>query len=142
MGFVWNPITAELDRVNDLDALQEIAQRLEITRIASEPISALQAVILDSDTTCALARNNTFTNANCVGVALNAAGIGAAVTIHLFGALNDAFFTFTANEPIYLSDTTAGLITNVVPLTGFNTTLGHGLGSGAIYVDIEEPIEL
>lgn len=142
MPFRWNPFTGNLDVVEDLQSLNEVAQRLEVTLIADENISALQAVRQVSDTNCAVADATTFERANAIGIALNSASTGGSVTVQLLGALSDPFFTFGANTPIYISDVTPGLVTDVAPTSGFVTVLGQGLGSGSIFINLKEPIEL
>lgn len=142
-GYKFNPFTGTLDRVGSDSGSNndDIAEKLELTKIAAENISALNVVRLNTDTTVSLAVNDTFTNAQAIGIALNAGNVGQSVTIHLFGVLSDPFFNFVANEPIYL-DSVSGNITAVPPTSGFVSVLGHGLGPGGIWVQIEEPIAI
>lgn len=137
MAYVLNPFTGELTPSTS-EALS--AKVLILERLASESISALKVVYLDSNTTCALSDNSDFYRATSCGVAINAGTNGDIVKILSFGIIEDSSFAFGINEPIYLSSN--GAITSTAPATGILTKIGYGLGLGAIYVKIEKPITL
>lgn len=116
----------------------EIIQK---TYEATETISAIKAVTAVNASDVKNATNdNTCEDATVLGISLNAATAGNLVNVRLEGQIEDASLTFAINEALYLGMN--GMITNVAPTTGFRTKIGHGLGPGAIYVRIEEPIEL
>lgn len=114
--------------------------KLVISKVADEAISALQLVTLTSNTNCKLADNGTYDDALVLGVALNGGGIGTTIEILSFGVLEDPFFTYALNDVLFLNS--SGTITNTPPTTGFSTTIGQSLGTGAIFITVERPIEL
>lgn len=112
----------------------------QVTKIADESISALRVVAAVSETNVALADKDSFQDAKALGVSINAANTGENVKVVTFGEIKDSFFNFPLNEPLFLGDN--GVITDIAPSDVFNTTIGHSLGPGAIFVNIREPIEL
>jgi len=107
---------------------------------ASEVISALKCVYLDTDTTCAISDPTDEDKSVTFGVAINSGIIGDPIDIVNYGQIDDAFFTFTGVQLLYLGP--LGTITNIAPSSGFRTVIGKSLGIGSIFVNIEEPIEL
>ena len=119
----------------------ESAVKLVDIYITTEVISALRMVTLVSESDCKLGQSQTiFEDAKIVGVALNASAIGGNVTCLTYGILEDPSFTFPLNEPLFLKAN--GVISNIEESTGFSTQVGHSLGTGAIFINIREPIEL
>lgn len=133
MGMKFNPFT------NNFDFVGESSNPNIIKKIASENISALKLVYADV-LNCYLADNSDEIKASIVGVALNGAIIGQEVEILTGGELKDIFFTFALNEKLFLG--LSGEITNIPPTNGFSVCIGHGLGSGAIFINIESEIVL
>lgn len=126
---------------NSTNSRADSAAKLEDTYIATEVISALKAVTLVDEDNCKLGQSQTtFMDAKVVGIALDSAAIGVSVRVLAFGILEDPFFTFPLNEPIFLKSN--GDISNIEETAGFSTQIGHSLGNGAIFVNIREPIEL
>ena len=125
---------------------QESVEKLAITRTSDGPISALKVVRLTSATTVDLGDSTIgYTEALVVGVALDTAvGAGSEIEILTYGVLEDAFFTFPVNDLLFLSS--SGTITNVAPSLGGGDThrviVGKSLGTGAIFISVEEPIIL
>lgn len=111
-----------------------------ITKIADETISALRGVRATSSERVALADKDSYTEAEVLGVSLNAGNVGDNIRIVTFGEIKDSFFNFPLNEPIFLGDN--GLITDVAPIEIFNKPIGYSLGPGAIFVNIGKTIEL
>lgn len=139
MAYVLNPFTGSLVPLpNTTEALS--AKTLVIERIASENISALKIVYLNSTTTCAKSDNSSHSSATSCGIAINAGNIGDTIKILSFGVVEDSSFIFGINEPIYLS--VDGEITATPPSSGYLVKIGYGLGSGAIFIKIEKPIAL
>ena len=140
MGYKWNPFTGTLDYVADAaitveDALS--AKTLILEKIASENVSALKALYLDTNTTCRHASNVSEIEGTVIGIALNSAIIGGNVRILVFGLLDDPFFNFTLNDRIFLG--TNGELINYQPVSGVLTGIGYGLGSGSIQISIDKP---
>jgi hypothetical protein len=117
------------------------ADALQLTFKATTAMSALRLVKADSLTHVGLATNNsTYEAAQAIGVTLNAAGAGADVDVLLFGKLEDVFFTFPLGATLFVG--TNGNITDVAPSSGFLTQIGHALGTGAIFINVEPPVSL
>lgn len=118
------------------------ATKLTIDKIASEEIIIGQVTRFDSSTTAALAKIDTYENAKAAGIALNSAGIGQIVTILILGIREDGSYAFTLNQPLYLqADSYFG---ETPPNTSgqFIVRIGESLGTGAIFVRVEEPEEI
>lgn len=115
---------------------------LKIDYPAGEPISALKLVYAALDGKIYVANNTaTFDEALVMGVAINAAAsIGDLVTVVLSGVLQDASWSWAANELLFLNS--LGTITNVVPVSGHRSKIGKALMSNKILIEIEEPIIL
>lgn len=115
---------------------------LKIDYPAGEPISALKLVYASLDGKVYVANNTaTFDEALVMGVAINAAAsIGDMVTIVLSGVLQDASWSWAANELLFLNS--LGTITNVIPVSGHRSKIGKALMSNKILIEIEEPIIL
>lgn len=137
MAYTLNPFTGDLIP-SITDAIS--AKTLILEKEASENISALKLVYLDSSLSCSLADNSISGKVNSCGISINAGILGDTIKILSFGILEDASFLFGVNEPLYL-DINGGL-TNVPPTTGYLTKIGYGLGAGSIYIKIEKPITL
>lgn len=134
MGFKWNPITSQLDYFSS-SALS--AKVLILEKIADENITAMKAVYLNDYHTCKLASNVDDNQGTVIGIALNSGLIGVTINILSFGIIDDPFFTFGLNEPVFLG--TNGDLITTQPLTGVLTEIGYGLGAGSIYVKIISP---
>lgn len=139
MPYKFNPISGQFDFFKSKETAVS-AERLSFKKQAAEDISALRLVILDSNDLCRLARLDTLENSSVVGIALNGGASGSLIEILTLGVVNDAFFTFPVNVPLFLNDT--GQITDSVPSSGISVRIGNGLGNGAIYIKIERPIIL
>lgn len=112
---------------------------------AGETISALKAVYVKvSDGQAYVAKSNgTDPEALVVGLALNAATVGTQVDVILMGVLQDASWSWAANELLFLTPT--GSITNIppsLPTDTYHVELAKALTSNKIMVNIESPITL
>jgi len=117
------------------------AKKLGDTYTAGEVISALQVMRLNNSSDAFIADPTlAYTDAKVVGISLSAAVIGLDVDIQNFGILKDPFFNFPTNNPLFLSAT--GTITDTAPVTGYNVQIGHSLGVGSIFINVQEPILL
>jgi len=109
---------------------------------ASEPVVKLECIRMDSQTTVRTATNDTYTNAKVTAVALNSGNTGALITCLLFGILEDPSFNFPMNEPLFLQDNGTIGITAPTTVGKFITDIGYSLGTGAIFINIKNPIEI
>lgn len=137
MSYKFNPFTGTLDYFeNSGEAKLPNIGEFE----AGEAISALKLVRASDLATVLIGEKDTYVNSKCLGVALNTVLAGETLEVQEFGKLEDAFFNFPLNEPLFLG--LNGLITDTPPVSGFSINIGHGLGTGAIFIDIREQIEL
>lgn len=117
------------------------SEKLVKTFTAGETISALKLVYLSASNTIKTALpSSTYGEATAIGVAINGASTGGSVDVQLFGVMNDPSFGFAANALLFLS--TSGSIVSTAPSSTFLTRVGYGLGSGAIFLNLEKPIVL
>lgn len=117
------------------------ATKLVDTYFVNEPVSALRAFKLDDEVSGSLGQSQTsYEDAQLVGITLTAATTGSLARVLSFGILEDSFFNFPLNAPLFLKSN--GIISDVPELTGFSTQIGHSLGNGAIFINIREPITL
>jgi len=107
--------------------------------IAGETISAIKAIV-QSVGNVLLAEPDTYSNATVLGISITSATASSEIKYKKAGELYDTSLNFPLNDPLYLG--AEGLITNVAPVSGFRTRVGHSLGVGGMMIQIEEPIEL
>lgn len=134
MPFKFNPFTGILDLVRPTvdDDDNSIVEK---TYTAGEDLSALVMVKIDNPTTVSLADKTLIADAQTIGITTNAALTGSDVQVVTFGQVNDASFTFAANDCLFLN--LNGSITDIAPTTGHNVPIGKALGAGAIFIDID-----
>lgn len=116
------------------------ARVLKITLIASENISALKMIYMTGPTSGGLGDTTDLNKFDAIGIALTAAVTGNTFEALLFGRVEDGFFNYPVNTSLYLDIN--GNITDIAPITGYSVLIGKGLGTGAIFIDIERPIIL
>lgn len=116
------------------------AKTLKIDALAGEIISATKLVYMVSDGICGLADRSVVDKKDAIGIALNSSVVNGKVSILLFGRFTDTFFNYPVNTSLYLDIN--GNITDIAPTTGYSVLIGKGLGTGAIFIDIERPIIL
>lgn len=107
--------------------------------IAQGTVSAIKA-IYQNTSGVSHGDKDTYTEATIIGISITGNVDGETIKYKTDGRLEDSFFNFPLNDPLYLGDD--GAITNVAPTTGHRTRLGHSLGVGAMFIQIEEPIIL
>ena len=145
MAYKWNPFTGNLDFYTS-DALS--AQVLVLKRLANETISAMKVVYLDTPDTCKEAGYETEDQSTAIGIAMNAGQAGDEIKILSFGIVEDPFFQFDLNIPLFLGSDgyiISGEELEEQRLLGnaeWGTYLGYGLGTNRIYVKIERSIKL
>ena len=134
MSFRFNPLTGNLDLVGSGNEV------VQFTKVAGENISALRVVRQSDKDTIVTADSSTYTNSVPLGVSISSGATGVDIEVIQRGQINDFFFNFALNEPLFLGSN--GMITVTPPTSGFVTQIGHGLGAGAIYIDLQKPTEL
>ena len=141
MSFRLNPFTGQLDTIESQSP--DVAATI-VTREAAENISALRMVIVNAGSTVELANSDqSFEDAKTIGMTLTAVTTGNQVRIVTFGIIEDASFVFSPNDQLYLNQD--GNITTTPPsLPGdvYNVFIGQALGSGEIFINVQEPIAL
>lgn len=140
MSYKFNPLTGQLDYFEEQQQTTiDSAERLKDTKVCAEVISALKMVRATSDTEIVKADHTTYQNSKCLGIALQSGSIGTSIDVLLFGKIEDPFFNFAINAPLFLG--LDGSITTISdPEDEFSVTIGYSLGTGAIFVKVEEPI--
>lgn len=117
------------------------SSQLIVKREAVEVISALKLVASAGANLIKIAEpDESFEDAQVLGVAINAAIVGAQVEVLLNGVITDLSFNFPLNSLLYLGDN--GTITDVQPTTGYRVSVGKATGINEIYIEIQETIEL
>ncbi len=134
MSYTFNPFTGKFDYYTSGSGSSDPTT---ISKTAAENISALQFVYSDTANTVRVATS--VNGKSPIGIATNAALTSAAVTIRLFGEVQDVTFAFGADD-LFLNST--GFATDTPVLSGFHTRVAKGMGSGSIFIDIDETIEL
>lgn len=116
----------------------EESGKVVLKSIADEVISALKLVYLsDSSKHIRLADPTDYAKSQVIGITLQAGTLGNEIKVLTFGILEDSFFNFPLNIPLYLG--MSGTITSDVPTSGMSVRIGHSLGSGAIYLQVQRP---
>jgi hypothetical protein len=142
-GGTTGQILAKLSNANyDTAWIDQIgANSLVVTMKATTALSALKLVKSDSTTHVSYATNNaSYEDAQAIGITLTAASAGADVTILILGKLEDPFFTFSLGATLFVGIN--GNIVDVAPIAGFLTQIGHALGTGGLFINIEPPVSL
>jgi len=118
------------------------ATKLVLEKTASETINIGELVRLDSSTTSSKATIDTYENSKVVGIALDDVLIGETLRILVSGIHEDAGYGFAVNQPLFLqSDSSIGI--NAPTTTGeFVVRIGESLGTGAIFLRVDEPMEI
>jgi hypothetical protein len=140
MSLAFNPITGKFDLVNSSSE----AEKLVEVKIADSSMSALLIVKATGINTVDLASNDSlYGDAVAFGVLINSVSVSGEVDVVRCGKITDAFFTYPVNTLLFLG--LNGTITDIDPSTTLAThvtPIGYGLGSGAIFIDIDKPIIL
>lgn len=144
MSLKWNPFTGALDYSSThgggsaQDALS--AKTLKIQLNANDNISALKAIYQVSPEAGDNADYRIESKKDVIGISLTAAVTGNQFDVLLFGRIEDNGFNYEVNELLFLGQD--GNITNVAPASGYSVLIGKGLGAGAIFINIERPIQI
>lgn len=116
------------------------AEVLEQFAVAAHTISALKVVRYLNQAVAYATNNTTYKEAMVCGITKNAAAAGAQVKVIKLGKLEDPFFNYDSNTLLFLGED--GEITDAPSSGSHATMIGYGLGPGAIYVKIEQTINL
>lgn len=104
-------------------------------------LSALKCVTVTSPNTVIYANNNIDLSSSTVfGITIVAAQANESTQVKTYGVLRDSSFNWPVNTQLYLN--TSGALTDTAPLAGFRTLVATSQGSGAIFINIQEPITL
>lgn len=107
-------------------------------KVTDSVISATCLVRATSPTNVDVGQPDTVVNATVFGMATTAAVAGATTQVIEFGEVEDASFTFPLNAPLFLG--VSGKVTDIPPTSGVLTQIGHSLGNGKIFINIQDPI--
>ena len=116
------------------------AERLIVNRICTEAIVSQRMVTADSVTHVSYAQSTNATKARVLGLALSTGGIGDTISILLFGNDLDVSYTFALNTALYLN--LNGLFSETPVSSGWLVNVASSNGSGSIFINIDEPIEI
>ena len=138
MSYRFNVFTGKLDYY---DSTTESGKS---TVTLGENCSALKAVYIASDGKAYKASANSSINeAQVFGITIRAGNINDTVEVITYGVLNDASFSFTIGQELYLK--TLGNFDQVDPMLSgmvFNKVIGFGLNAGSIFISPSRLIEL
>lgn len=111
-----------------------------LTYPAGEILSGHRMVVLN-DGEAFYADSTILNHANrVVGMTTGAAMLGADVPIHTEGEITEPSWNWTLDVPVWLGLT--GLLTQVVPTSGFSLIIGFPLSAVKLFISIREPIFL
>lgn len=114
------------------------------THPAGTTLDAYQAVYLDNAGTLQIATNSTSSHAFALlGLAQTAAVATQQIVVHNIGEIENALWTWTLGQPIYLG--TLGLLTQtppVAPGSAFSMVVGWPISTTRIYFAKREPVAL
>lgn len=107
---------------------------------AGHDISALKLVRFSNPITIVYAtKNGSREDAQVIGMTMNAGTTGSDIKVMTLGKVDDAFFNYSLNTDLFLGN--SGEIATSVGNPGeYRVSIGKGLGSGSVYIDIDEPI--
>lgn len=108
------------------------------TKQADITLSATDLVRATGPLTVTRGATDTVDNATVFGITSTAGLAGENVQVIEFGEVEDASFNFPLNAPLFLGAN--GKVTDVPPVTGVLTQIGHSLGAGKIFLNIQDPI--
>lgn len=116
----------------------EDMSQIKVKKLAAEVISALKVVTLNGVGQVVIADQQNNSLREAIGIALNAGGVGAEITILQFGTIVDPFFTFADKKKIFLG--LNGTLTDVIPTSGWAVPIGYMAAPSTLMIDIDTPI--
>lgn len=111
------------------------------TLLAAAPIGGHRVVSRVSDTE--VAHTNYFSYNSCraiVGISLGAAILGAPVTVRKDGLLIEPTWSWTPDEPVYL--TISGQLTQTIPVSNHVVSVGQAITATSIQIRLSPIIKL
>jgi hypothetical protein len=130
----FSPFLGTLDFVGSGNT---VSNQNEITMTASENISALKYVYADSPSTVSISKSTN--GKKPIGIAKTSATAGNQLTVVTFGQFSDLDFDF-GSDNIFLGSNGYG--TQIPASSGYHIVVARGMGSGKIFVDIDDVIKL
>lgn len=111
-----------------------------LTREAGSIIQGHRAIYIDAAGLAQKADKDDPAKVDVIGLNVAAVIAGEDVEIFSFIEITEPSFSFSPGLPVYLGND--GLLTQVVPVTGFLVTVGVATGVTKILVEPEPPIAL
>ena len=103
------------------------------TATAGEVLGGNRAVYIAGDGKAYYADRTAATSMLTSGVTTGAAALGAAATIQTTGVMTNGSWTWTGNNPVWLS--TTGLLTQTAPTTNFLIQVGTAMGPTKLLIE-------
>lgn len=134
-----DPITVEISEAIKISSSATEAAKLVFTKTLTQDTAAFQMVRLVSNTHVDLCDDSTLAESSAIGITLESKLAGEDVRILTFGIAEDPSFTYGINVKLFLGENGAITDTPTTTVGEFVTPIGEGLGTGAIFIKIEEP---
>lgn len=131
------PARQVLAKIQNFDEIGDLNKEFDI---ADGTVSAIKALNKTINGVAHAEDNVDYESATVIGISITGNTDGNRVKYQIDGRLEDSFFNFPLNAPLYLG--MDGSITDTPPTVGFRTRIGTSLGVGAMQIEIEEPIIL
>jgi hypothetical protein len=107
--------------------------------LCGEGIGGNRVVIFDADGKLYYANQSDPTHANKIaGVTLQAGIADSVITCQSSGQMDEAGWTWDVSKPVYLADN--GLMTQVLPTSGFIIVIGMPITATSLLIRIHMPI--
>lgn len=125
---------------NTFKKTAQAAERLIVKKICTEAITSKRFVTADNGTHVSHAQSNDALKSRVLGMALSDGEIDDEISILLFGNDVDNSYVFPLNSPLYLG-LNGGFSDDPVD-SGWLVNVASSNGSGSIFINIDEPIEI
>lgn len=113
------------------------------TKVADSAVGGQRVVVSVSADGIVHADSDDLTHLNKVlGVTKTAAAAGDEVEVISLGEIEEASFSFTPDQPVFVSAGGSGLLTQTPPTSGFSLRIGHALSATKVFIKISEGILL
>ncbi|MCK5882754.1 MAG: collagen-like protein [Bacteriovoracaceae bacterium] len=134
-------VTQDGDKVTvDVSTSVESATFLLVNRKLDEDITENTLVTATSGTNIAGASSSSEAKSRVLGMLIESGVAGESKAVLLFGNRVSTGFTYGLNKPLYLNPT--GGMQETIPVSGWVTKVASSNGSGSIFVQPEEPMEI
>lgn len=112
-----------------------------VTKVAGETLGGHRMVVLDGAGDAYYADSTDLTHVDRVlGMTSGAASLGGSVGIQILGEIIEVSWSWTLNQPIFLS--TSGQLTQTAPTTGFSLVVGFPITSTSMVLSIQRAVIL